>query len=51
MTQKHFKFLTDPQWELIFSLMQWEPPLQRGIPRTDLTKDLEFNFIYSNPWL
>ena len=38
MTQKHFKFLTDSQWELISSLMQWEPPLQRGIPRTDLRK-------------
>ncbi|HEU64763.1 MAG: hypothetical protein KR126chlam4_00965 [Candidatus Anoxychlamydiales bacterium] len=38
MTQKHFKFLTDSQWELLFSLMQWDPPLRRGIPRTDLRK-------------
>ena len=38
MTQKHFKFLSDDQWELIFSLMQWDPSLQRGIPRTDLRK-------------
>ncbi len=38
MTQKHFKFLSDDQWELISSLMQWKPPLQRGIPRTDLRK-------------
>ena len=38
MSQQHFKFLTNSQWELIFSLMQWESPLQRGIPRTDLRK-------------
>jgi len=38
MSKQHFKFLTDDQWELIFSLMQWEPPLQRGIPRTDLRR-------------
>lgn len=38
MTQKHFKFLSDPQWALIINLMNWKPPPQRGIPRTDLRK-------------
>ena len=38
MTQKHFKFLSDPQWELITNLMDWKPPPQRSVPRTDLRK-------------
>lgn len=38
MSQKHFKFLSDHQWELVISLMQWNPPPQRGTPRTDLRK-------------
>lgn len=38
MVQKHFKFLSDSQWELIYSLMNWNPPLQRGTPRTALRK-------------
>lgn len=36
MSRKQFKSLSDPQWELIFNLMDWEPPLQRGTPRADL---------------
>ena len=38
MSQKHFKFLSDEEWNLIHSFMDWEPPLQRGVPRTDFRK-------------
>lgn len=38
MSQKHFKSLTEDQWKLIFNLMDWMPPLQRGMQRTDLKK-------------
>jgi len=38
MSSKHFKLLSDSQWKIIFSLMNWKPPLQRGTPRTDLRK-------------
>ncbi len=38
MSQQHFKFLSDSQWNFIFTLMNWAPPLQRGTPRTDLRK-------------
>ena len=38
MRKKPFKFLSDNQWLLIFSLMERSPPLQRGTPRTELRK-------------
>ncbi|MBN1914819.1 MAG: transposase [Parachlamydiales bacterium] len=38
MSQKHFQFLSNEQWSLIQSFMDWEPPLQRGTPRTDFRK-------------
>ena len=38
MSKKHFKFLSDAQWELLSNLMNWTPPLQRGIQRTELRK-------------
>jgi len=36
MSKKSFQFLTDDQWKLIHSYMQWAPPLQRGTPRADI---------------
>lgn len=33
-----FVSLSDPEWNLILSLMNWEPPPQRGTPRSDLRK-------------
>lgn len=38
MAKKHFKFLTDDQWNLIYNYMEWTPPLQRGTPRADIRK-------------
>ena len=38
MTKRHFDFLSDSQWQIIFNLMHWDPPLQRGTPRTDLRR-------------
>lgn len=38
MSKKHFKFLSDAQWKLLSNLMNWTPPLQRGIQRTELRK-------------
>jgi transposase len=35
MSKKKFQYLSDSQWELILSFMQWDPPLQRGTPRTE----------------
>lgn len=35
---RSFSHLTDEQWELICQLMNWEPPLERGTPRSDLRK-------------
>lgn len=34
----HFTQLTDFQWKTIQDLVNWNPPLQRGVPRTDLRK-------------
>ncbi len=33
-----FDRLSDEQWHLIFDLMNWEIPLERGTPRSDLRK-------------
>lgn len=33
-----FQHLSDEQWALIDSLMNWEKPLERGTPRSDLRK-------------
>ena len=33
-----FEVLNDGQWELIQNLMNWTPPLERGVPRSDLGK-------------
>jgi transposase len=38
MSKKQFQFLTDYQWNLVVSYMDWTPPLQRGTPRTDIRK-------------
>ena len=35
---QNFTQLTDQQWSLIQSLMDWTPPLQRGKPRQDFRK-------------
>lgn len=35
---RSFSELTDKQWELILELMNWDPPLVRGTPRSDLRK-------------
>lgn len=35
---KPFHHLSDSQWNLISSLMDWSPPLERGTPRNDLRK-------------
>jgi transposase len=35
---KKFTQLTDDQWSLIQSLLNWKPPLERGKPRSDLRK-------------
>lgn len=35
---KHFTHLTDAQWDLVQSLLDWKPPLERGKPRSDLRK-------------
>lgn len=33
-----FDQLTDAQWDVVQKLMNWEPPPQRGTPRSDLRK-------------
>ncbi len=33
-----FRQLSDEQWSLITSLMNWELPLERGTPRSDMRK-------------
>ena len=33
-----FHHMSDQQWSLIFSLMNWDLPLERGTPRSDLRK-------------
>lgn len=33
-----FHHLSDEQWSLIFNLMNWELPLERGTPRSDMRK-------------
>ena len=38
MSNSHFQFLTDAQWNLIYKYMEWTPPLQRGTPRADIRK-------------
>jgi transposase len=35
---KHFVCLSDSQWETIRGLVNWTPPPQRGVPRSDLRK-------------
>jgi transposase len=35
---KHFTHLSDSQWETIQGLVNWTPPLQRGVPRSDFRK-------------
>lgn len=35
---QHFTQLSDSQWETIKGLVNWTPPPQRGVPRTDLRK-------------
>lgn len=35
---KVFTELTDSQWSLVQSLLKWEPPLERGKPRSNLRK-------------
>lgn len=35
---KHFTYLSDSQWETIKGLVNWNPPPQRGVPRTDFRK-------------
>jgi len=35
---KSFLELSDKQWNLIQELMDWDLPLQRGTPRSDLRK-------------
>ena len=35
---RRFIQLSDEQWQLIQELMNWEPPLERGTPRSDLRK-------------
>ncbi len=37
-TSKKFTELIDDQWSLVQSLLNWEPPLERGKPRSDLRK-------------
>jgi len=37
-TKTSFHHLTDEQWSLISNLMNWEIPLERGTPRSDLRK-------------
>lgn len=33
-----FNQLTDPQWDVVQKFMAWEPPAERGTPRSDLRK-------------
>ena len=35
---KHFTHLSDSQWETIKELVNWTPPLQRGVARADFRK-------------
>lgn len=35
---KHFTHLSDSQWATIKELINWTPPLQRGVPRADFRK-------------
>ncbi len=35
---KHFICLSDSQWATIQKLVNWVPPPQRGVPRTDFRK-------------
>ena len=35
---RSFTHLSDEQWKLIYQLMNWRPPLERGTPRSDLRK-------------
>lgn len=36
--QKSFHHLSDNQWALVLNLMDWNPPPERGTPRSDLRK-------------
>ena len=36
--QNSFHHLSDNQWSLVLNLMDWNPPLERGTPRSDLRK-------------
>lgn len=36
--QEPFHHLSDSQWDLVITLMNWTPPLERGTPRSDLRK-------------
>jgi transposase len=38
MSQKKFRNISNAQWKLIKSLMNWNPPLERGIKRTSFRK-------------
>lgn len=35
---KQFEKLTDNQWKFIQESMNWQPPCERGTPRSDLRK-------------
>ena len=50
---KKFQGLSDQQYQTILSFMNWEPPLQRGTPRTDLRKiwnSIFYILIYGVRW-
>ncbi len=36
--KKPFHHLSDSQWDLVVTLMDWIPPAERGTPRSDLRK-------------
>src|SRR5262245_38380010 len=49
-----FRHLSDDQWSLVLSLMDWAPPLERGTPRSDLRKvwnSLFFILIHGCRWI
>lgn len=46
-----FTELSEAQWYKIYELMNWSPRLVRGTQRTDLKKNLEFDFLHPLPRL
>ncbi len=36
--KESFHYLSDAQWNLVLTLMDWSPPPERGTPRSDLRK-------------